>query len=404
LKITFIVSSLEPGRDGVGDYTRRVAGELIRQGNQCRIVSLNDKCRLNAETLKPETATRNQKSEIRNQKSAKLGEKISAFSFQLSAFTEWQTSEGTEIECLRLPSTMSWGERTIAARDWLDDFDPDWVSLQFVPFGFHPKGLCWGLADHLKPIIGTRPLHWMFHELWVLWSFPLSLRKRLLGQAQKFYLRAGLRKLKPRAISTQLSFYQTELSKIGLAAGVIPLHGNIPVYPRGEADKWLADRCALPTNRKRVKAGFFGNILSTLDTSLFAARMVELNMPDTELVLVSAGKIGEESSRLLDGLKQQTRMPATFFKLGELNEHEASLYFSALDYGLTSYPSELMGKSGVVAAMREHGLRVISCGSLQRRDSNRNNPSQTDKTDQSWTVQQSALALLQELRTAKVVI
>src|ERR1022692_2576923 len=56
-------------------------------------------------------------------------------------------------------------------------FNPNWVSLQFVPFGFHPKGLPFGLPRHLMSIIGSRPLHWMFHELWVLWNFPLSLRK-----------------------------------------------------------------------------------------------------------------------------------------------------------------------------------------------------------------------------------
>jgi glycosyltransferase involved in cell wall biosynthesis len=402
LKIAFIVSSLEPGRDGVGDYTRRLAGELIRQGNQCRIVSLNDKCRLNAETLKPETATRNQKSEIRNQKSAKLGEKISAFSFQLSAFTEWQTSEGTEIECLRLSGTMPWSERTIAARDWLNDFNPDWVSLQFVPFGFHPKGLCFGLAGHLKSIIRSRPLHWMFHELWVLWSFPLSLRKRLLGQVQKFYLRQHLRKLKPQSVSTQLSFYQTELSKIGVSANVIPLHGNIPVYPRREADKWLADRCALPASPKPVKAGFFGNIVSTLDPELFAAMIAELKTSGNELLVLSAGKTDETSDRLWNSLEQEFAASATFIKLGGLNEREASHYFSALDYGLTSYPTELMGKSSGVAAMREHGLRVISCGSLKSQASANKKDSQTDEMNLPWTVKQSALTLLKQFQTDKL--
>jgi hypothetical protein len=392
---------LEPGRDGVGDYIRRLAAELIRQRHQCRIVSLNDKCRLNAETLKPETATRNQKSEIRNQKSAKLGEKISAFSFQLSAFTEWQTSEGTEIECLRLSGTMPWSERTIAARDWLNDFNPDWVSLQFVPFGFHPKGLCFGLADHLLPIIGGRPLHWMFHELWVLWNFPLSLRKRLLGQAQKFYLRRHLSKLQPQAVSTHLSLYQTELSKIGVAAKLLPLHGGIPVYPKGDAGKWLMERGVPLANPNGLKAGFFGNIYSTLDPLSIARLAAELKDSKKQLLLLCAGKLSGEGATLWGSLEQELRTSATFFKIGELNEQEASLYLSALNYGLTSYPPEIMGKSSVVAAMREHGLRVISCGSLKSQASANKKYSQADGTDQSWTVKQSAHLLLQQLQADK---
>jgi hypothetical protein len=356
VKIAFITSSLEPGRDGVGDYTRRLAGELIRQGHPSIVIGLND----------PHVS---------------------------KTLTGSQEVEGASVSVLRLPETMPWSERATIACNWLDAFSPDWVSLQFVPFGFHPKGLPFGLARHLKCIIGSRPLHWMFHELWVLWNFPLPLRKRLLGQCQKLCLRWCLRKLKPKAVATQLPVYQAELNKRGLAADVVPLHGNIPVCPNGAADKWLADRYASLTGPKQVKAGFFGNILSTLNPSLFAAQMAGLNVSGNELLLLSAGKIGGESARLWNLLEHEFKASATFLKLGELNEREASLYFSALDYGLTSYPPELMGKSGSVAAMREHGLKVISCGTPTR-------SSAGGRTDESWTVNQSALALLQQLQKA----
>ena len=42
MKFAFICGSLEPGRNGVGDYTRRLAGELAAQGHECLLVSLND--------------------------------------------------------------------------------------------------------------------------------------------------------------------------------------------------------------------------------------------------------------------------------------------------------------------------------------------------------------------------
>jgi hypothetical protein len=365
MRIAFITGSLEPGRDGVGDNIRRLAGELIRQGHPSIILGLNDP----------------QVSEAR---------------------FDSQEMEGTSVSALRLPSVMPWSDRVSFSRKWLDGFNPDWVSLQFVPFSFQPKGLPFGLPRHLKSIIGSRPLHWMFHELWVLWSFPLPLRKRVLGQCQKLWLRSCLRKLKPQAIATQLPLYQAELNKIGVAAEVVPLHGNIPVFPKHEADKWLADRCGSLKNLKRVKAGFFGNILSTLDPSLLAAWTAELNVAGNELLLLSAGKIGGEGEKLWDSLQQKLKASATFFKLGELDEHEASLYFSAMDYGLTSYPPELMGKSGSVAAMREHGLPVISCGSLAGSSvGNTMNRRPAVNTDQPWTVNQSARFLLQHLQVGK---
>ena len=48
-----------------------------------------------------------------------------------------------------------------------------------------------------------------------------------------------------------------------------------------------------------------------------------------------------------------------FHSFGELDEDEISQYLLALDYGLTSTPWDLVGKSGTIAAMVEHGLPVI---------------------------------------------
>ena len=118
---------------------------------------------------------------------------------------------------------------------------------------------------------------------------------------------------------------------------MVPLHGNIPVHPGAEADQWLADRCGPLSGPKRVKAGFFGNILPTLNPSLFAAWMAGLKVPGNELLVLAAGKVGGESATLWNSLEQEFKASATFVKVGQLNEHEASLYFSALDYGLTSF-------------------------------------------------------------------
>jgi hypothetical protein len=325
----------------------------------------------------------------------------SVVSGQWSGLAEWQESESTRVECLRLPSSLPWPERTALARDWVEEFNPDWVSLQFVPFGFHPKGLCFGFEKHLMSIIGHRPLHWMFHELWVLWSFPLSLKKRLLGQAQKLWLRHALRQLKPRAVSTQLPLYQVELNKVGVVAKLLPLHGNIPVVAKPvDAQSWLQVRCPELNSGEMVAAGFFGGILPTLNRDLFAGALKDMAFPGKPLVVFSGGKLDATGAAIWDSLADQFQASARFVKLGPMDDAGVSHYLSALDYGLTGYPPELMGKSGAVAAMREHGLSVLACGSLSSPDGAARPSLPLPQSGQAWTVTQSATTLLKQLKAA----
>ena len=42
MKLVFICGSLEPGKDGVGDYVYILARELIDLGHTCLLIALND--------------------------------------------------------------------------------------------------------------------------------------------------------------------------------------------------------------------------------------------------------------------------------------------------------------------------------------------------------------------------
>jgi hypothetical protein len=83
MKIAFITGGLEPGRNGVGDYARRLAGELIQLGHPAVIVGLND-------------------SEVQERS------------------VESQEIEGVSVPVLRLSNVMSWNERTTMRGDgWM---------------------------------------------------------------------------------------------------------------------------------------------------------------------------------------------------------------------------------------------------------------------------------------------
>lgn len=96
MRIAFVTGCLEPGCDGVGDYTTLLMGECGRLGHEVTRMAINDQ---------------HAKQIVR------------------------------EPGLLRLPSTTAWAERAIEARRGLDTFAPDFVSLQFVCYGFQARGL-----------------------------------------------------------------------------------------------------------------------------------------------------------------------------------------------------------------------------------------------------------------------
>ena len=196
MKIAFLCSTLEPGRDGVGDYTRRLAGELIRQGHPSVLVAVNDSC---------------------------VSKKM----------LESQEIEGTAISVLRLPRIMPWPQRTAEARDWLQACNPDWTSLQFVAFGFHRKGLCLGLGKKLAAINSNASWHVMFHELWLGVGEKSPLKHRIVGALQRMFIRDMLRRLRPQVVHTQAEAYRQVLSRDKVAASVLPLISNVP-YVKGD--------------------------------------------------------------------------------------------------------------------------------------------------------------------------
>src|SRR6187431_2304146 len=99
MKIIFFCGSAEPGKDGVGDYTRRFCGELIRKGHEVQILALCD--------------------------------------YQVISFTaDHQDVEKTTVLVNRIPISTANSQRFIWSQDILNEFQPDWISLQFVPYSF----------------------------------------------------------------------------------------------------------------------------------------------------------------------------------------------------------------------------------------------------------------------------
>src|SRR5690606_612709 len=198
VRILFICGSLEPGRNGVGDYTRILAAELMRLRHEVRLVALHD--------------------------------------YAVSGQVE-EVQDG--VVCCRLSPELSWADRTRSLVGIISEFQPDVVSLQFVPFSFHHKGVPIAFNGSLKRALravessGSQP-RWqiMFHETWLGVSRYDRMKHRLIGGLQRWLAKRMVRLVRPVAIHTSNAFYIEVLRRAGISAQRLPLfsnfHGVVP--------------------------------------------------------------------------------------------------------------------------------------------------------------------------------
>jgi hypothetical protein len=317
MKIVFLCGSLEPGRDGVGDYTRRLAAELLRQKHQATIIALHDP-----------------------QLTGQIVEDL-------------QPEEDQLVYTLRLSNKLSWADRVREAQTFINANNPDWISLQYVPFAFHEKGLPVGLSKVLQQLIGSRPVHIMFHELWVGLSKQSSKRHRLLGFIQRYLVRSLLTTLRPYAIHTHTPLYQIQLDKLGTPSLILPLFSNIPqvTFTRNRTGEHTGDV------ENQIKFVFFGGISPNAPVNELAAEVARY--ADKKKITAKLTIIGRNGPEQATWVTAWRSHGFTVTVLGEQSLESISKVLLQSSIGLSTTPAVLSGKSGSIAAMHAHGLPVL---------------------------------------------
>jgi hypothetical protein len=308
MKILFICGSAEPGRDGVGDYTRRLCGELVRRGYEVQILSVWD--------------------------------------HQATSFTgKNQEVEGTEVVVHRIPFSVSNNQRLIWSQNILYDFEPDWISLQYVPYSFNPKGLPLWLPSFLKKLNGNHKWHIMFHELWLGIDIESSFRHKCIGKLQQLIVKKVIHNTKTHFVNTQNKLYQFFLQSHNINTEVMPICGNIPLT-------------AVENKAKEfTQIVLFGTIHPGAPFEDFIKDLVsyssKLNKP---IKFVFVGKNGLELSNYINVLEDN----GLYYEvMGIQSEIVISQVLIDSDYGISTTPYFQTEKSGVYAAYREHQLNTI---------------------------------------------
>ncbi len=296
-RIAFLCGCAEPGKDGVGDYTALLAAECERRGHATLRVALNDPFLAGAEV-----------------------------------------GEGT----LRLGVKMKWDVRIEQAREAVERFGADAVSLQWVPYSFHPKGVPRGIENGLARIVGGRLAQVMCHEVWIGAEIGASVGHRVAGAAQRAVMRRVFRALKPGCVHTSNATYAALLRQAGIDVEVMPLFGSIPVTAAAAA-----------RDPGVVKFGMFGLLHPVWPPEPLLGRLRGLGR---RVEIAHMGRMGDGETLW----REMERQDGLVFKRhGEQPADVVSQFLMEMDFGIATTPLALFGKSATAAAMLEHGLPVI---------------------------------------------
>jgi hypothetical protein len=327
MKILFLCSCLEPGQDGVGDYTRRLSGALQTEGHRVSVIALNDP-------------------------------------FISEPFIETFQYDGEHaIKVLRLSARLSWKDKQVAASKFINYANPDWISLQYVPYGFHKKGLPFGLGAFLFKLNKRIPWHIMFHELWVGISTLSPLKHKIYGYFQVRIVKNIHRKLNPGLVTTSNKLYHLLLENRLVKAEILPLFSNISLWEKDqEFANEIFSQLDMDSPTDYYILGTFGSLYADASLeSVLSEQYADACANNKKMAFITFGRSGDLKE--YHRLKKRFEDQISFIYLGELSERKVSTVFQILDKAVACTPEQHFGRSGVYAAMRLHNLEILSSNS-----------------------------------------
>lgn len=277
-----------------------------------------------------------------------------------------ELSDPTEAQGVvfwRLHAHQTWDEKAVASKKICAEFRPDWVSLQFVPYGYHPRGLCWGLLKVLQTVEQHTRKHVFFHELFLGLHQEESLKNRIVGDLQRRMIQRLLREWKPHCVHSHAAPYAAWLQKHHPKVRILPLFGNIPlVGGKGpispDFDRWISHRKY--GEKQFWKGGYFGTFYpGGADDKFIALLRRFAESTSRPVICFLAGRQDMAARKRWKALEECSDDMLRWIYLGGLDAAAVSQYLQQLDFGIAATPWALSGKSGGIAAMREHGLPVL---------------------------------------------
>lgn len=308
-KVLFVCGSLEPGHDGVGDYTRELAGALQKIGLDAKIIAIRDR-------------------NIQN------------------VVEEKQPAREQSVDVVRLGMSMSFIKRRREYQRLLTSFRPDWISLQYVPYAFSSKGIPFGLSRFLDTGEPMIKWHFMIHESFI--DGNLNFKDQLIKKSQIAVIKSLEKNFKPVVVNTSTPQYQSYLSAIGVKSKILGLFGNIPISKAHKKGN----------NNHSFRGVYFGAAPDFENISAFVKPLSQyMKESEGNLEIILCGKSGEKGKQFAALLRSSINSERFFvIEKGRMSTEELSKLFLEVDFGIARISPQLIGKSGSAIALLEHGL------------------------------------------------
>ena len=312
-RIVFVVGCLDPGHDGVGDYARELATRCKDKNHEVFIISLFDKAII-SQTL-----------EIQN-----------------------------DIRVFRLPNAINNLAQQNAAISWIRDLNPDWISMQFVCYSFHPKGICYNLTNIIKKLKMISKLHIMVHELWIGPHQGAPFKEWIVGLLQRYFVKKILKEAD--RLHTQCHVYQWILAKNKFKVQILPLFSNIKVIENN------IDKSKFLTNLEKDETlilGFFGSLYRGFPSEKITERLKQIAQTTKKKILVvSLGNLGA-SANTWKNFTQLCGKAIQTLRIYPLEDQELSILLQKINYGVITTPLSILDKSSAAAAFRAHKIPIL---------------------------------------------
>ncbi|MEO5720558.1 MAG: hypothetical protein ABIR71_03690 [Chthoniobacterales bacterium] len=312
--VLFLAPGIRPGSGGVADYCVHLSAALTKTGVGCHLASWNE-----------------------------------------------TKGDDNRARVLYLHENSESTSRTKAAtlRAYLERHQIQWVSLQFVNFGFAERGLIYGLASALAGAFQGRRCHLFLHELWLGAHRGARLRERLLGSFQKRQLLHLLETLRPAAVWTSNDLYQKQLAREGVETEVLPIFGNIPISTL-RLDDFILRQLEVSQPARKREDYFLVGLFGTINRAWPFRDVIPRLLPcagQRRVAFILFGRSGEADAfrEYVAGLRG-----VQVLSLGPLEVETIDQVINSMDVALTSTPAEGIFKSGSAVAFLERGVPTIA--------------------------------------------
>ena len=317
MRILFLCGSIEPGRDGVGDYVRLLAKKLTENMHTISILALSTHHIMHEQ----------------------YGSEV---------------CDGTSVETLSIPAEYPGNKRNLLAKSFIEKVNPELISLQFVIFSYHKKGLPFRLGYDLKNIAPHARWQIMFHEIWIGLQLNASVKYRIWGFLQQQIIKSIVDELKPVKVHTHTRLYKAALELLYPQVTILPLFSNIPKLTLRNKNADLKDSLRDKTIFSFVIFGTIHPGAPIIEFAQEAAEYAAIN--NTDLVFKFIGRNGKELSHwqtILEGNGFQCTI------IGECRVEQIAVILDSANAGISSSAFLTLEKSGTVAAFRDFSLPVL---------------------------------------------